>query len=157
MSFVWSDENLQMIESLKKRYPKPQALVLPLLWMAHYQEGYISLDAIDAIALVSMLPPMEVYRVATFYTMFHLAPIGKYHLQVCKTLSCTLCGKEDILKSIQELLKIEVGQTTPDNLFTLSQVECLGSCGTSPVVQINDTYYENLTPQSIAEIIKGLK
>ncbi len=157
MSFVFSNENLQTIESLKKRYPKPQALALPLLWMAHYQEGYISLDAIDAIALASMLPPMEVYRVATFYTMFHLAPIGKYHLQVCKTLSCKLCGKEDILTSIQELLKIEVGQTTPDNLFTLSQVECLGSCGTSPVVQINDTYYENLTPQSIVEIIKGLK
>lgn len=157
MSFEFSHENIEAIKKLKLRYPKPQALSLPLLWMAQYQEGFISIDAIDAIATHCELPPMEVYRVATFYTMFNLAPMGKYHIQLCKTLSCKLCGKDAILKAIEKELQITVGETTADKQFSLSQVECLGSCGTSPVVQINDEYYENLTPQSIVDILKGLK
>jgi NADH-quinone oxidoreductase subunit E len=157
MSFEFNNENVEAIKKLKLRYPKPQALSLPLLWMAQYQEGYISIDAIDAIGEICELPPMEVYRVATFYTMFNLEPIGKYHLQVCKTLSCKLCGAKEITDTIKKELKIAVGETTQDKLFSLSEVECLGSCGTSPVVQINDAYYENLTPQSIVEILGGLK
>ena len=157
MSFKFNDENIEAIKKLKLRYPKPQALSLPLLWMAQYQESYISIDAIDEIALQCELPPMEVYRAATFYTMFNLEPIGKYHLQVCKTLSCKLCGAKEISDTIQKELKIAMGETTQDKLFSLSEVECLGSCGTSPVVQINDEYYENLTAQSIIEILKGLK
>lgn len=157
MSFEFNEKNIEAIKKLKLRYPKPQALALPLLWMAQYQESYISIDAIDAIAKVCELPPMEVYRVATFYTMFNLEPIGKYHIQLCKTLSCKLCGKDEVLEAIEKELKIKVGETTSDNLFSLSQVECLGSCGTSPVVQINDKNYENLTAQSIVEILKGLK
>jgi len=157
MSFAFNEESIPTIKKLKLRYPKPQALALPLLWMAQYQEEYISIDAIDAIAKECELPPMEVYRVATFYTMFNLEPIGKYHLQVCKTLSCKLCGAKEISDTIQKELKIAIGETTNDKLFTLSQVECLGSCGTSPVVQINDEYHENLTPQSIIEILRRLK
>jgi len=157
MSFAFNDENQAKIERLKTRYPKPQALCLPLLWMAQYQESFISIDAIDTIGAICELPPMEVYRVATFYTMFNLEPIGKYHLQVCKTLSCKLCGAKEIVETIKQTLDIKVGETTENKLFTLSQIECLGSCGTSPVVQINDDYYENLTPQSIVEILEGLK
>lgn len=157
MSFKFSDENLKKIEKLKKRYPKPQALSLPLLWIVQYQEGYISIDAINEIAKECESFPMDIYRVATFYTMFNLKPIGKYHIQLCKTLSCKLCGKDDILKYIKSTLGIESGETTKDNMFTLSEVECLGSCGTAPMMQINDDYYENLTDEKVDTILKGLK
>ncbi len=156
MSFSFTDENLKTIESLKTRYPDPKALSLPLLWMAQYQEGYISIEAMQEIAKLSNHHLMEIYKVATFYTMFNLEPIGKYHLQVCKTLSCSLCGKSEIVEAIKEYLKIEIGQTTSDGNFTLSQVECLGSCGTAPVMQINDIYYENLTPENTVDILKEL-
>ena len=145
MSFKFSDENLAEIEALKKRYPSPKALTLPCLWMVEYQEGFISLDAIDEIAKHTDTPPMEVYRVATFYTMFHLEPQKKRNVQVCKTLSCKLCGSDEIL---EHLKKKDVN---------IVHVECLGSCGTAPVMQIDDVNYENLTSKKVDEVLKGLK
>ena len=155
MSF--SDENIQKIEKLKKKYPKVEALTLPLLWIAQYQDGYISMDMIREVAKYCNKSAMEVYSVASFYTMFNLQPVGKYHIQLCKTLSCKLCGQEEILSSLKNILDINTNQTTTDNLFTLSEVECLGSCGSSPVMEINDKYYENLTPQKVEDIINRLK
>lgn len=157
MSFVFSNDNLEKIEQLKKRYPSPKALSLPCLWMAQYQEGMISMEAIEVIAEMTDTPPMEIYRVATFYTMFNLEPVGKYHIQVCKTLSCALCGKEEILTHLQKRLGIDTGGSTDDGRYTLSQVECLGSCGSGPVMQINDRYYENLTNERVDEILETLK
>ena len=98
MSFTFTDENQEKIKELKTRYPSPEALSLPCLWMAQYQEGFISIDAIDAISEVTSMPAMEIYRVATFYSMFHLEEQTKRIVDVCKTLSCKLCGSEDILK-----------------------------------------------------------
>lgn len=157
MSFVFSKENLERIEALKSRYPSPKALSLPCLWMAQYQEGYISLDAIEVIGEVIDMPPMELYRVATFYTMFNLEPVGKYHIQLCKTLSCALRGKAQILAQLSNRLGIKPGESSQDGKYTLSQVECLGSCGTAPVMQINDRYYENLTPEKIDTILESLE
>ena len=145
MSFVFSDENLLKIETLKKRYPSPKALCLPCLWMAQYQEGSISIDAIDAISEKIGIPPMEIYRVATFYTMFHLEPKDKLNVQVCKTLSCKLCGSDKILKHLE------------DKDVKITHVECLGSCGTAPVMQIDDIYYEDLSPEKVDEILKALQ
>ena len=142
-SFSFSVENIKKIEELKGRYPSPKALSLPCLWMAQYQEGYISLNAIEEISKLIDTPPMEIYRVATFYTMFNLEPKGRYHIQLCKTLSCKLCGSMDVLREVVEKLGIGVGESSSDGKFSVSQVECLGSCGTAPVMQINDTYYEN--------------
>ncbi|MEA3419223.1 MAG: NADH-quinone oxidoreductase subunit NuoE [Campylobacterota bacterium] len=156
MSFNFSVENLEKIEQLKLRYPSPKALSLPCLWMVQYQEGAISLDAIEVISELIDTPPMEIYRVATFYTMFNLEPVGKYHIQLCKTLSCALCGKTEMLEHLKKRLGIEPGETSKDGSYTLSQVECLGSCGTAPVMQINDRYYENLTPEKIDVIIDNL-
>jgi len=156
MSFSFTSENLLKIDMLKTRYPSPQALSLPLLWMAQEQEGFISIDAIDVIAKVCDNASMEIYRVATFYTMFNLEPIGRYHIQLCKTLSCALCGKEEILTHIKNKIGIEVGETSEDGRFTLSQVECLGSCGTAPMMQINETNYECLTIEKIDTIFKEL-
>ena len=144
MSFCFSDANLEQIELLKKRYPSAQALSLPCLWMVQYQEGYISIDAIDVISEVTGTPAMEIYRVATFYSMFHLESTTKKRVLVCKTLSCKLCGSDDIL---QELQKHDV---------LVEHVECLGSCGTAPVMQIDDVNYENLTTEKVDAIIKDL-
>ncbi len=145
MSFKFTEDNLLEIERLKKRYPAPQALCLPSLWMAQYQEGYISLEAIDAISQVTTIPAMEIYRVATFYTMFHLEKSDKIEVDVCKTLSCKLCGSDEILKHLESKSDIKI-----------NHVECLGSCGTAPVMQINDKNYENLTNTKVDAILKEL-
>ena len=145
MSFCFNEENIQKIEGLKTRYPSPKALSLPLLWMAQYQEGYISLEAIDTISEITTIPPMEIYRVATFYTMFHLEKRSKLQVDVCKTLSCKLCGSDEILEHLQKRQDIH-----------LNHVECLGSCGTAPVMQIKDKNYENLTPQKVDAILEEL-
>ncbi|WP_373070279.1 NAD(P)H-dependent oxidoreductase subunit E [Sulfurimonas sp.] len=144
MSFQFSDDNLKQIEFLKTRYPSLDALSLPLLWMAQYQDGFISLEAIDEISKITKLPPMEIYRVATFYTMFKLQKQEKLLVSVCKTLSCKLCGSDEILDHLKSK-DVEI-----------EYVECLGSCGTSPVMQIKDVNYENLTPQKVDDILEEL-
>ena len=149
MSFAFTEKNREKIQELKLRYPSPNALTLPLLWMAQQQEGYISIDAIDVIAKETLYSPMDVYKTATFYTMFNLEPKAKYHIQLCKTLSCSLCGSKEILEHIKK-------KTDEDERFTLSQVECLGSCSSAPVMQINDKNYENLTLEKIDEILQEL-
>lgn len=145
MSFRFSDENLLKIEALKKRYPSPKALCLPCLWMVQYQDGFISIAAMDAISEQIGIPPMEIYRVATFYTMFHLEPQTKLNVQVCKTLSCKLCGSDEILKHLE------------DKDVNVQHVECLGSCGTAPAMQIDDINYEELTIDKVDEILEALK
>ena len=144
MSFSFSEENLKQIAALKRRYPSPAALSLPCLWMVQYQEGYISIEAIETISEIIGTPAMEIYRVATFYTMFHLEPTKRLRVMVCKTLSCQLCSSEKILEHLE---KREV---------TLEHVECLGSCGSAPVMQIDDRYYENLTTEKVDAILKEL-
>ncbi|MDY0265572.1 MAG: NADH-quinone oxidoreductase subunit NuoE [Sulfurospirillum cavolei] len=152
--FNW--ENEEKFDALLERYPDKQSLMLPALWMVQYQEGWISLDAIRFIAKKLERTPMEVYSVASFYTMFQLQPVGKYHIQLCRTLSCMLCGSKNIQEYLQHKLGIKVGETSPDRQFTLSLVECLGSCGTAPCMRLNDAYIENLTPEKIDEILDGL-
>ena len=144
MNFTFSEENLLKIEELKKQYPSPHALSLPCLWMAQYQDGYISLDAIEEISKLIDIPPMEIYRVATFYTMFHLEAQEKLNVQVCKTLSCKLCGSDEILQHLES------------KDVNIQHVECLGSCGTAPVMQIDDIYYENLTSDKVDTILEEL-
>ena len=142
MSFHFNEENLEQIETLKKRYPSDAALALPCLWMAQYQEGYISLAAIETISELIDVPVMEIYRVATFYTMFHLEASKKPRVLLCKTLSCKLCGSDAILEHLK----------TKD--VYIEEVECLGSCGTAPVMQIEDRYYEELTCEKVDAILK---
>lgn len=144
MSFTFSQENLDKITLLKKRYPKESSLTLPCLWMVQYQEGYIPLESIDVISKEINVPAMEIYRVATFYTMFHLEPQKKLNVQVCKTLSCKLCGSDAILEHLK------------DKDVQITDVECLGSCGTAPVMQIDDVNYENLTIEKIDTILEEL-
>lgn len=144
MSYQFSQKNLEQIEKLKTRYPSSKALCLPCLWMVQNQDGYISIEAIDEISEQINIPPMEIYRVATFYTMFHLEKQTKLQVDVCKTLSCKLCGSDEILKHLES------------KDVALNHVECLGSCGTAPVMQIDDKNYENLTPKKIDEILEEI-
>lgn len=144
MSFFFTAENLKKIEALKKRYPNPKALCLPCLWMAQYQDGFISLNAIDTISEVTTLPSMEVYRVVTFYTMFHLEKQERLQVDVCKTLSCKLRGSDKILQHLES------------KDIKLKHVECLGSCGSAPVMQIKDKNYENLTLEKVDTILEEL-
>lgn len=156
MSFTWTSAHRAELDALKTRYPSPKALVLPALWKVQEQEGFLSLEGIEAVAELTGYSKAEVYGVATFYTMFHLQPQGTYTLQVCKTLSCVLNGQGTILDHLKERLGIDVGETTPDGQFTLTQVECLGSCGTAPVMQVNDTLHEHLTPGSVDTLLDTL-
>jgi NADH-quinone oxidoreductase subunit E len=110
----------------------------------------------NKVASLLDITPIEVYEVATFYTMFRVEPVGKYVIEVCQTGPCMICGAEKIVSYIEQKLRIRVGQTTPDNLFTLKTVECLGACGYAPMFQIGETYYEHLTEQKVDEILDAL-
>ena len=157
--FDFTPENYKRIEAIVKNYPEGHkaAAVLPVLDLAQRQNGWLPISAMNKVAEILQVPPMRVYEVATFYTMYNRKPVGKYHIQVCTTTPCMLRNSDSILEAIQKKLGIKVGETTPDKLFTLIEVECLGACVNAPMVQINDNYYEDLTPKDIEEIIDELK
>jgi NADH-quinone oxidoreductase E subunit len=153
---MFSEENLKKLDQLRSKYPKSKPLVLPALWMAQRQFGWVSPDAMTYIAGLLDLPVSHVYSVVTFYTMFNTKPVGKYHLQVCTNVSCLLRGGDRLLDHACGKLKVGRGETTADNRFTVTEVECLGSCGTAPAVQVNDDYHENLTPESFDKLLNDL-
>jgi len=154
---MFTEENLEKIKELKKRYPNQKALTLPVLWMAQEQFGWISPEAVTYISGLLNLPPKHIYGVITFYTMFNTRPVGKYHIQVCRNVSCQMLGSEKVTDHICNKLNISLGETTSDKKFTLNEVECLGSCGTAPMMQINQDYYENLNTEKIDTILEKLK
>ena len=157
MKSVFSEQARQRIPGIIARYPEKRAALLPLLWLAHDERGYVSEEAMREVAGLLGLTPPQVFETVTFYTMYNRRPIGKYHIQVCRSLMCALVGTADLLGWIQAKLDIKPGQTTPDSLFTLTQVECLGSCGTGPMMQVNDDYYEQLTRDKVNRILDDLK
>jgi NADH-quinone oxidoreductase E subunit len=157
MAVAFSPEAYKKFEEIVARYPKKEAAMLPVLYLAQREFGHIGPEAIDYVAQLMGQSPARVYGVVSFYTMFNMKPIGRHHIQVCRTLPCALGGAEKITNFLREKLGIDLGQTTPDGRFTLSEVECLASCGTAPMMQINDDYYENLTEEKITEILEGLK
>ena len=157
MGLEFSAATLRRFNEVVSRYPKKEAAMLPVLYLAQREFGYLSSEAIEYVAKLMDLSPARVYGVVTFYTMLHMKPIGKYHIQVCRTLPCALVGAEKITTLLKSKLAIEVGETTPDGKFTLAEVECLASCGTGPMMQINDDYYENLTQEKVEEILARLK
>lgn len=153
----FSEEQLQKVKEIISRYPegRHKSALLPLLHMAQEEWGWISVEIMDYVASLLKLKPIEVYEVATFYSMYHMKPVGKYVMEVCRTSPCCLRGAENIVSYIENKLGIKVGGTTPDKLFTLKTVECLASCGTAPMLQVGERYYENLTPAKIDELLEG--
>lgn len=157
MAVEFSPDTWKRFEGIVGRYPKKEAALIPVLYLAQQEFGYLSVEAMEYVAGIMELPPARVYSVVSFYTMLNMKPIGRYHVQVCRTLPCNLMGAERVTAHVKRKLGIELGDTTPDGQFTLTQVECLASCGTAPMMQINENYYENLTEERLDEIIESLK
>jgi NADH-quinone oxidoreductase subunit E len=154
---MFSEENLKKFEALKKRYPTTKALTLHALWMAQDQFGWISPETMKYVAGLLDVPLNHVYGVVTFYTMFNSRPVGTYHIQVCTNVSCHLRGSDRISDHICKRLGVRMGETTGDGKFTVTEVECLGSCGTAPMMQVNSTFIENLTPERIDRFLEEAK
>jgi NADH-quinone oxidoreductase E subunit len=152
-----SEENLKKVEQLKKMYPTTQALTLPVLWMVQEQHGHISTEAMKYVAQLLNVTYGHVLGVVTFYTMYHSRPIGKHHIEVCTNVSCLLRGSGKMVEHLEKKLNIKMGETSQDMKWTLSEVECMGSCGTAPMVAIGEEYYENLSPEKIDKILDELK
>jgi NADH-quinone oxidoreductase subunit E len=156
----FSDHLLSQIQEMVTHYPqgKQKSALLPVLHLVqdHYQ-GWLSSELMDEVATLLSLKPIEVYEVASFYSMYNLKPVGKYVLQVCQTGPCCLVGSEKILNYLQQQLGIKVGETTTDGLFSLKVVECLAACGQGPVLQIGDRYYEHLTEEKIDHLLTELR
>lgn len=152
----FSPEAGKEIEEIVRRYPKRQAALLPLLWLAQREFGFIDRPALELVAETLGLTPAFVLGTYSFYTMFRNETTGRHHIQVCRNLACWLRGYEEILERIEKRLGIAPGQTTPDSRYTLSVVECLGSCGTAPMMQIDDTFHENLTCERVEAIFDEL-
>jgi len=145
------------IEDILSHYPVKRSALIPLLYVAQRDEGYVTEGAMKEIARMLDLTPPQVYETITFYTMFNLKPVGRFHIQVCKSLMCALVGSDTVIGWITTKLGIAPGQTTADGLFTLSTVECLAACGTGPMMQINDDYYERLTEDRLDRILTDLR
>jgi NADH-quinone oxidoreductase subunit E len=157
MKSVFSETARQRIPNIIARYPEKRAALLPLLWIAQEEHGYVSEEAMTEVAALLDLTPPQVFQTISFYTMYNTKPIGRFHIQVCRSLMCALVGTEDLLRWIEAKLGIKPGETTADKLFTLKQVECLASCATGPMMQINDDYYESLTQDKVNRILEDLK
>jgi NADH-quinone oxidoreductase E subunit len=156
VSVVFSETARAEFERLLTRYPDKEAVILPALHLAQRDFGHVSDDAIVYVAGLLGVSPARIEGVATFYTMYNRKPVGKYHVQICRNIACSLLGAEHLIEHVAGKLGVMPGGTTPDGKFTLSQVECLGSCGTAPVMQVNDDYHENLTASSIDAILDKL-
>ena len=153
----FSEQAEKEIEEILTHYPDKRSALLPVLNLAQAEFGYISEDVMVLVAGRLELTPPQVYEVVTFYTMLNRKPVGRYLIQLCRTLSCALVGSEDILYQLKQKLGIGLGETTADGLFTLKTVECLASCGTAPAMQVNRVYYENLTREKVDRILDDLK
>jgi NADH-quinone oxidoreductase subunit E len=157
---AFSSATLEKINQLTERYPADQkrSVLLPVLHMAQEElGGYLTIDIMDYVASLVGIKPVEVYEVATFYSMFWFEKVGKYMLEVCRTGPCAICGGEKITEYLMEKLQIRTGETTADGLFTLREVECLGGCGYAPVMQVNNQFYERLTNDKIDAILSNLR
>lgn len=155
-SLQFSEIAMQEINTIISRYPdgKQKSALIPILHIAQAEfGGWLSPEAMDLVASILKIKPIEVFEVASFYTMFNLKPVGKCVIEVCRTSSCWLCGAEDIIRYIEKKLNIKDGETTKDGMFTLKTVECLGSCGTAPMMQVGASYHENLSLEKVDNIL----
>lgn len=155
--FKFDKKRDEEFEHLVKRYPTRESMILPALWLTQEQEGWVSQEAIAYIADRIGTFASKVYEAATFYTMYNLHPMGKYHISVCRTLSCWLRGKQEIVNYLRDEVGVTPGNKTEDGKFSLEEVECLGHCGTAPVVQINGEFYENMDVEQLKSLLATMK
>lgn len=158
--FDFTEENVLKIKEILAKYPQgyQQSGIMPLLDLAQRQHGgWVPLAAMNKIAKILSVPPMKVYEVASFYTMYNRTKVGKYFVQICTTTPCMLRGSGEIVKAAKKYLHVDLGGTTPDGMFTLTEVECLGACVNAPMMQIGDHFYEDLTPETTVKVLETLK
>jgi NADH-quinone oxidoreductase E subunit len=157
--FVYSAENRTRFDEIIKRYPddRRRSAVLPALYLVQYQQGYISASAMRHVAELLGITRADVEDVVSFYTMFYTKPVGKFVLQVCRTLSCALNGAERVTEELSAKLGIKSGQTDKTGTFTLLEVECLGACDRAPVVMVNDAWHEGLRPEDAAKLVDDIR
>ena len=151
-----SAETRGRIDQLIRKYPRPRSALIPALKLAQAETGYLSDAVVEELSGIFDLPPNEILAVASFYTMLFKKPVGKHVIWVCTNISCLLCNSDAIMKHLEEKLGIRPGETTSDRRFTLFEAECLASCGTAPAAQIDDDYYEDLTPEKLDRILDSL-
>ncbi|MBI2845257.1 MAG: NADH-quinone oxidoreductase subunit NuoE [Chloroflexi bacterium] len=154
---MFSPDSRAELDQILKRYPDKRSAILPTLYLAQRDYGYLTPKAMQEVAELLELDPTEVNTVAAFYTLFYREPVGKFVIQVCEDLPCALCGAEKIVSHLRERLGIEVGETTADGLFTLQTVMCVAGCDRAPVMQVNLKYFEGLTPESVDKILEELR
>ncbi len=157
MAISFTEQDKQELAAIRAKYPDGRAATLPALHFAQRKFGYVSPEVIDLVSSELALSRSHVLNVATFYTMYNKKPVGKYHIQVCTNIACSLLGARTLVEHLHDVLGIKPGETTEDGLFTLTEVECLGSCGTAPMMQVNDTFFENLTIGRLDEVLRGLR
>ncbi|MBI2269078.1 MAG: NADH-quinone oxidoreductase subunit NuoE [Bacteroidetes bacterium] len=156
----FSDDAYELVQRIIKRYPegKQKSAILPVLHIAQAEfDGWLSAPVMDYVASILSIQPIEVYEVASFYSMFNLKPVGKCLIEVCRTGPCWLMGAEDVVKYIEKKLNIKEGETSKDGMFTLKTVECLAACGSAPMMQVGETYHENLTLEKVDSILQDYK
>lgn len=155
----FSDNTLALVNEIIKRYPagKQKSALLPVLHLAQAEfDGWLSPEAMDYVAGLLSIKPIEVYEVASFYSMYNLEPVGRCLIEVCQTGPCWLRGADEIVSHLESRLNIKAGETTSDGMFTLKTVECLGSCGTAPMLQCGSKYHENLTTEKVDALVQSL-
>ena len=155
--FVFDGKNEAAFLDLLTKYPTRRAVVLPALWLAQEQEGHLTVESMEYVARRLEQSPVSVFAVVEFYTMFKTEPVGKHQVQLCRTLSCALRGCEDLQGTIERKLGIGPGEKTEDGKFSFELVECLGSCGTAPVMRMDNRYWENLTVEKLERIIDACR
>ncbi len=156
----FSPEAFELVQRIIKRYPegKQKSAILPVLHIAQAEfDGWLSPEVMDYVATILSIQPIEVYEVASFYSMFNLKPVGKCLIEVCRTGPCWLMGAEDVVRYIEKKLNIKDGETTKDGMFTLKTVECLAACGSAPMMQVGEMYHENLTMEKVDTILDDYK
>lgn len=157
--FKFTPQNEKLITAILSRYP-PQykkAAVMPILDLGQRQHGFCSISVMNEVARILEMPPMRVYEVATFYTMYNRSPVGKFHVQVCTTSPCLLCGSDAVMKAVTETTGLKPGESDQEGIFTVSEVECLGACVNGPMIQINDDYYEDLNANTTKYLLEALR
>jgi NADH-quinone oxidoreductase subunit E len=160
LNIQFSEEKLSKVKEIIARYPegKQKSALIPVLHLAQEEfGGWLDVPVMDYVAGLLQLTPIEVYEVATFYTMFNMKPVGKYVLEVCQTGPCMICGSDQIIEHIKNKLGIKEGETTPDGLFTLKPAECLGACGYAPMMQLGKFYKEHLTIEKVDALLDELR
>jgi len=157
MPFSLTPERQETLQDILTRYPNKMAATIPLLHLCQEQNGWVSDEVVDYVATTLELPTAHVFGVVTFYTLFWTHPMGKHHVWVCRTLSCALNGSDEILERCKDKLGIDIGETTEDGQVSLHTAECLASCGTAPMMQIDKEYHENLTLDQVDVLLDRLR